>query len=213
MNVESRESRQLSVVSDPLLTHTAHASRLRDDAAGRLAASRNVALSRGLTLIELLAVVTLIGVAIGVVTLRLDGFTETGRLRAATAQLEALINVLRTEAMTSGHAVVLRYTRDQGTIAVLRPTVRGDEIAWIRTPGVELPGAVRVTHVTIGDDEATDPAQWNHLDVRIDPDGILDSHRVTLTLPGGRHVVVAIDPVTGEATAHEPNDNHPEPTP
>ena len=137
---------------------------------------------KAFTLVELMVVVVILGIMATVVTVSVTDylltgkqnaarsevaqiknalelyFTEHGRLRAAAIQLEALINVLRTEAMTSGHAVVLRYTRNQGTIAVLRPTVRGDEIVWVRTPGVELPGAVRVTHVASGDDEATDPA-------------------------------------------------------
>jgi len=156
------------------------------------------------TLVELLAVTILIAVVAGVATLRLDGFSARGRLRAAARQLGAFVRVTQTDARTTGRPVVLRYESDSGTIAALRPTVEGVAVVWVRRPGIELAGAVNVMTATGISNSGDDADDGEHFDVRVDADGFLETHDVRLALASGRYVDVRIDGVTGEAAITEP---------
>lgn len=163
---------------------------------------------RALTLIELLVVVTLIGVAVGLVTVRLDGFSEAGRLRAAARQIESVITLARTNAMTSGRPAVLRYVKDSAAVAILHPTVRGDEIVWTQGPGIPLGGSVRITGVQRTDEKSDTDAE--SFDVRVDSTGLVEAHRIVLARTHARSITIDVDGLTGQVTIRPLNEEAPE---
>ena len=154
--------------------------------------------ARALTLIELLVVVTLIGVSVGLVTVRLDGFSETGRLRAAARQIESVITLARVDAMTSGRPAILRYVKERAAVAILHPAVRGDEIVWTQGPGIPLGGSVRTTDVQRTADESNTGAEY--FDVRVDSTGVVEAHRIVLSWANTRSITITVDGLTGHVT-------------
>jgi type II secretion system protein H len=135
---------------------------------------RGCATNGAFTLVELLVVVVLVGIAASVVTLQLHGSTDRARLRAATIQLEQALRLARHRAMTRHETVWLvfevgggRYRlvfarQEQDTtgvwhtldsVSIKRAAVRGeaapstrqDEFAIRVTPtGASLPWALEL---------------------------------------------------------------------
>ncbi len=160
--------------------------------------------ARALTLIELLVVVTLIGVSVSLVTVRLDGLSETGRLRAAARQIESVITLARTDAMTSGRPAILRYAKERAAVAILHPTVRGDEIVWTQGPGVPLGGSVRITGVQRTAEKSDIDAEF--FDVRVDSTGVVEAHRIVLSWANTRSITIAVDGLTGQVSILSANE-------
>lgn len=161
------------------------------------------------TLIELLTVSALVATAVAIVTVRLDGFSEQGRLRAAARQLGALVRLCQINAMTAGRPVIIRYALDVTAVATLRPHVESDDIVWRERLGTEL-GSVRITAFTREGRTGNALEDHEHVDVRIGCDGRFDSHRIRLSLGGDRALDVDIDGVTAEVTIDAPTDDHEE---
>ncbi|MCC7291869.1 MAG: prepilin-type N-terminal cleavage/methylation domain-containing protein [Phycisphaerales bacterium] len=63
--------------------------------------------SRAFTLLELLVVTSLMALAVGWMTLRLDSLTAAGKVRGVAAQIGAYVRLAQIEACTSGAAQVL----------------------------------------------------------------------------------------------------------
>ena len=160
-------------------------------------ACRFASSARAFTLIELLAVITLVAIAVGIVTLRLDSFSEQGRIRAASRQIGTLIRLTQTDARTSGRSVILRYEIGEPTVAVLRPRVEHDEVIWVRRPGIDLTGSVTIAAVAGTSTKEKPDVDMDHVDVRIPPHGLFHSHRVWLALSEYRQAEVRVDGVTG----------------
>ncbi len=105
------------------------------------------ALSRSLTLVELLVVITLIGITAGSVTVALRGATGPGRLRAATWQLEQELSLAR-QWTTRWHAPArLQLERGSGRYRLLKDPA-GQE------PWRAMPDVVVADALTIGGESA-----------------------------------------------------------
>lgn len=64
--------------------------------------SRHNSTTAAFTLVELLVVVTLMGIALGLTVFRLDSPSENGRLQSATRQAESVLRLAMTQARTTG---------------------------------------------------------------------------------------------------------------
>lgn len=179
----------------------------------RFASSLRRQSKKAFTLVELLAVTTLVGLAVGIVTLRLDSFSEAGRLQAAARQIGTLIHLAQTDARTSGRSVILRYEIGEPTIAVLRPMIEQDRVIWVRRPGIELAGSVTIVGVAGTSLNEKPDADLDHVDVRMPAHGVFGSHRVGLALSENRQVEIHVDGITGNVKIIEEHEHDAEMSP
>ena len=102
----------------------------------------------GVTLLELVAVVTLIGVFAAVAVSRSDGHFGDAAAKRTADEFAALMHAARTRAVLTGETTGLHFDRSAGTGHVTRATLSGWDAADARTPlgeVVEVPSGVTVT--------------------------------------------------------------------
>jgi prepilin-type N-terminal cleavage/methylation domain-containing protein len=101
-----------------------------------------VTIRTGLTLIELMAVVTLLAVAVGVATLNMHGISEEARLLAAAEQIASCCRLAAIEADRTGrpHVMVL----NEGRCAMKRPRLVDGSWRWEMAGEFELGSKVRI---------------------------------------------------------------------
>lgn len=139
------------------------------------------------TLLELLAVVTLMSVAVGFATLRLDGLGDTGRLRGAAGQIASILRLTQAVARTSGEPRLVEYVQDDASLIVHAPTRTDDSWQWSTGQPYPLAGGVRIDRLLI--EGATDSERHDR-QVRLRPDGHYLAHAVVLVLHGRYAVLV-----------------------
>ena len=132
------------------------------------------------TLIELLVVVTLMTVAVGIVTLRLDGLTDAGRLRSTASQLAAVVRLTRADARTSGAPRAIEVAAGEDKVLVRLPRQRDGLWEWGEPVEHGIAGGARIDRVIAGDVGL--PSKGNLTAVRIGPDGRHRPFAVVLTL-------------------------------
>jgi type II secretory pathway pseudopilin PulG len=81
---------------------------------------RNIARSSGLSLLELLLVLTLAGAVAGTAVLGVAAVQRRGLLRRAAAAVEGILEHESLQAISTGKAVVLTFDRESGTIVRVR---------------------------------------------------------------------------------------------
>jgi len=134
-----------------------------------------------------MAVVTLIGLVVGVSTLNMQGLSDEGRLRAGADQLAAAYRLAVVEAERSGrpHVLVLA-ARGCG---IRRAALRDGEWVWETGASFALPGRVTVTRV--GErDQPDDGATW---EMPVAPGDYGASVRAELATRSGGKMSVRID--------------------
>ena len=75
---------------------------------------------RGFTLLELLVVTTLMALAVGLVTLKLDGLTASGRAGCVATQVGSYVRLAQVEARTSGQARIVEVDVELGVVRIQR---------------------------------------------------------------------------------------------
>lgn len=143
------------------------------------------------TLIELLVVVTLTTVAVGMVTLRLDGLTDAGRLRSTANQIAVVVRLTRADARTSGLPRLIVIGLDQDRIAVRAAQDCDGLWQWGEPVQHGITGGVRIVRVIVSD--AGPAKRENTAAARIGPDGRHRPFAVVLFLHG-RWAVVLMEP-------------------
>ena len=139
--------------------------------------------ARGVTLIEMLVVMTLVGLLAAVVAPSVGSGVETVRLRATGERLAATLRMARTRALRTQH--YMQVSVDPQSRAVeLRDLEGGSVSAW------EIPNTIEV--------QSKRP-----LTFLVYPDGGSQVMRVGLRNQRGRQVEVAPDPFTMFPTVRE----------
>jgi len=149
------------------------------------------------TLIELMAVVTLIALAVGMVILSVNGLSENARLQAAATQIGALYRIALCEAMRTGQPRILAV--DRTYCSVQKPTYEDAGWRWSTGPSIRLASGVRVSKVqpdggSPGNRSGTGPSY-----VAVRPSLSNVDLRVELSTSAGRRATAVIDAVTGSA--------------
>jgi type II secretion system protein H len=139
--------------------------------------------ARGITLIEMLVVMTLVGLLTAVVAPSVGSGVETVRLRATGERLAATLRTARTRAMRARHYMQVSVD-PQSRVVELRDLEGGAVSVW------EIPSTIRV----LSDQPMT---------FLVYPDGATPVMRVELRNQRGREVEVASDPFTLFPTVHE----------
>lgn len=144
------------------------------------------------TLLELLIVVTLMMAAVGMTVFRLDGLSDTSRLRSAAMQMASLLRLTQTQARTSGSPRLVEYAIDSDRVLVRAPQMQDDVWEW--DAGVEYltVTGVHVQRVLVeGAGEETEPDK--KFSIRVRPDGRYRAHAIVLMLHDRWAVAVARD--------------------
>ena len=145
-----------------------------------------------LTLIEMMAALVILALALTVCRLALDGITVRWRLRAAAHEVESVAQWALNAAASRGRPTRVLYDVPENCWWVQMGT---ETFAWHRLPqgvafvSVRFPDGTEIMH-----DVAA---------VRASPEGTLDPHVVTLTGHNGEEVVLSFDRLTGEMTYEE----------
>ncbi len=100
---------------------------------------------RSVTLIELMAVVTLLALAVGVTTVQAHGVSERAQLRSAATQIESVYRLALTEAVRSGKP--RRLVFQQHSVAVHKPMLVEGVWTWSRGSRFRLVRKVRIVSV------------------------------------------------------------------
>lgn len=143
-------------------------------------------LCRGFTLIELVAVVVLIGIALGVVSLTFSKSMSNARIEAASRDLVAALRYTRGQAIVKGEQEALDLDLQSNTYqAPGRPIVR-------------LPGNMHMVLLT-ADSEQTSETSGR---IRFFPDGASTGGHISVYL-GRREWRINVDWLTGRVERKE----------
>jgi len=150
----------------------------------------------GLTLLELMVALVLVGLLLALSRPAVDGLTAGWRLRAAAHQVTAVVQWAQNAAVVKGAPVQVLYDVPDGSFWV---RVGDRTYAYHR-----LPEDVKFESVRFGGlDVVYDVAA-----VRAMPDGTLDAHEVRLRGRSGASIRLTFDRLTGEVhfleEAHAP---------
>lgn len=141
---------------------------------------------RGFTLIELMVVTALMSIAVSMAVFRLDGLSDSGRLRSTASQLASVVRQAQMQACTSGSPRLIEYAVDGARITLHSP--KQSEGSWRWDSGLEYTvlGGVRIDRILVegsdGDVSSRGGTEEDVLNIRIGPDGRYIAHAVVLTV-------------------------------
>lgn len=121
----------------------------------------------GFTLLELLAVTTIMALAVGLVTLKLDGLTSSGRVRSVAAQVASYVRVAQFEARLSGQSQTVELDTAAGELRIWKTAVQGAPAASCQS--FHLASRVEITDIWFEDDRQK--VEQGKLTFRIDGHG------------------------------------------
>lgn len=149
---------------------------------------------RGFTLLELMAVVTLLTVALGVVLLSTAGLTDRARLRAAAAQIGTIYRLALLHARESGMPRLLQFGRRGCTVS--KPEFREEQWQWSSGASMVLAEKVSIRRVWPLGGAGRLPAggPWS---IVVAPNTVTPGYRFELQLENELIGLVTIDGYTG----------------
>ena len=152
----------------------------------------------GFTLLELIAVVAVVGVALSVAMPSLSTGLQRWRMRVAVREMSAMIKFARNQAVARRQSLQIVVDRSRNSFWLDRATVRQDaeqaEEKGLRL--YALPDGVRFGTVTVGGLEVENP-QFGLL---FAPNGSTRADTVQILDANGRGYRIVLDQVTGQAS-------------
>jgi general secretion pathway protein H len=145
--------------------------------------SERRASSRGFTLLEMLAVILLIGIAAAAVSISVTQGLASARINAASSELVAALRATRAQAIVKG----AQQNFDVDTRALTYRNIKQQNVA--------LPKGLRLSITSAKDDQPNDHTGR----IRFFPDGSSTGGRITLT-SGKREWHVNVSWLTGEVS-------------
>ena len=149
-------------------------------------AGRALTISRGLTLVELLVVVTIIGTVCGLVFVSTAEVGERQRLEGALRRIADTYAAARASAICTRRPVEVVYDLERNRVVI------GSSSEKTPPFEVEFDGSVALAGLSPSEDDKT-------LMVTVSPTGRGRSHVVTMTCRGRLRGTVAVDGLTGRA--------------
>jgi len=151
----------------------------------------------GLTLLETLVALAILGLLLSLVRPVLDGVGARWRLRAAAQEVEGVVRWAQNAAAARGVPAHVIYDVREGS-------------CWVRLRDKThafhaLPRGVTFSFVRLGGIEVT----GDLANVRAFPDGTLDSHEVALQGAGELRIHMTFERLTGEPSYEETHDDAP----
>ena len=149
------------------------------------------------TLLELVAVITLLALTVGVSTIGLAGLSDEGKLEAAASQIGAVVRIASCAATRSGKPRMLQF--DHRGYVVKKPVRRDGQWAWSSAPRTDLVSRVRITNVfpsSEGPDTRRSGPPWMMV---VHPGALHCRRGFQLELANGKQGIVGIDGLTAIA--------------
>jgi prepilin-type N-terminal cleavage/methylation domain-containing protein len=174
-------------------------------------------LRRGMTLIEIMAVVLILSLVVGLVTIRLDFMVPKYRLRAAAREVGFHAKRARAQAASTGKDVYIKYDLSRGTywllVAFPKKAAPGSpeenqppkEFVYETILRGRLPDEVEFVSVILGSKEIYTQGEAT---IRVSPFGSAHHHILNLRLKSGQEIATKINGFTGAVTFY---DRHLEP--
>jgi len=145
----------------------------------------------GLTILELLVAMAVLGLLLAIVPPRLNRFRSRWRLRAAAEEVAASVLWARNAAALEGRVAQILYDVPEGSYWI-RMGQRSQNVR-------RLPRGVDFEQVTFGERRVTgDVAACSAY-----PDGTLDAHEVLLRSEAGRRIRIRFKRLIGEPSYEE----------
>jgi type II secretion system protein H len=175
-------------------------------AAGADGAAIPPATKAGFTLIELMAVLLLMGLAIGYGTVKLGGFVPSARLESGAREIGDLLTRARGLAVFQGTTYQMEYDLDQQRYRLIRPATEQEQQdgadPYIEGNWFELPTHVRIEDIQISDRDNRTNGTYT---VEFLPTGEVFGHLVHLisddiTYEDRNRFTVEMNPITGLVT-------------
>jgi type II secretion system protein H len=155
----------------------------------------------GFTLVEIIVTLALVATLLMVVVPSLDGAAPGARLRSGARMVAATVRWLRSEAVSRGRPMGLRYDAAAHRLVVL-PDIDRDEMdrETVDFPPRPLPEDVRIVEVEV---EGEIGGRRDEATVRFDPRGRVQRHAVVLALEDRTPLRVSVHPLTGGVRIEE----------
>jgi Tfp pilus assembly protein FimT len=147
------------------------------------------------TLIELMAVLVLMSLAVGMTIIGFDGVTQRTRLRSALGHVASIDGLARTQAVCDGRPRLLQFERgtDRCVLKWPEPTSR----QWNWSPGAPLTVGKRASIQRVVTEET--PKLGGDLpSIRIRSDGTSAAYAIVVRV-GDEAAAIVIDGITGAA--------------
>ncbi len=140
----------------------------------------------GFTLLELLAVSTIMALAVGLVTLKLDGLTSSGCVRSVAAQVASYVRVAQDEARLSGQSQTVELDTAAGELRICKAAVPGAPAGSCQT--FHLASRVEITDICFERDRQK--VEQGKLTFRIDGHGRYRRCALLFRVQGNRALCV-----------------------
>ena len=150
---------------------------------------------RAFTLVELVAVVTLLSIVVGVTTLSVRGMSDQQTLAVAADQIAAMYRLVQSEAAATGRPRMLTF--DRGGCRPAKPLKLDGEWQWVQAPRMELVGKVFIADArgsSAADTSVRREPPWR---VFVHPGDTLRDIHVEFGRRTGATALATIDPVSG----------------
>ena len=157
--------------------------------------------TRGFTLVEVLIILAVVGIAFGVAIPRLESLSPKYAMRSAARELASQLEFVRSQAVmrVKTFAIFYELDRDRYTV-VLPPEEGGSDLPvedWPRLEPVSLPTLVKFHGIVLADNTLKETRDAPEVTVFFDPVGALGNHVVVLEDTEGRVLSVKFNALTG----------------
>lgn len=161
------------------------------------------------TILELMVVLLIMGMAAGIAVVKLDNFLPALRMDSSARQIAGLISHLYDASVSSGKLYGLKYNGSENYYEVRliwsEKYVDGkelfDEDQSLSTK-TYLPDGVRFKEIK-DDFGQSVPQDDDKIEVRFDPSGFVTPHRIHLEDDAGNEITLEVLFLTGEVIFHE----------
>ena len=148
----------------------------------------------GFTLIELIAVITILSLVMVLVLPQLDSFTPKTRLKAAARRISHTISWIQNEAITTGEDYQICYDLNNQQYWVVLPSTDPETEKNDTLIVRDLPAGVKFKNIVISTGQEITAEQ---VLVRLTAKGTVDSHQITLINKKQAQLTLAVNPLTG----------------
>ncbi len=150
---------------------------------------------RAFTLLELMAVVTVITVAIGYATVNLHGLSDQARLRSVSTQIGACYRLAALTADRTGLPTKMRLT--DGACTLLKPVKNERKWSWSKGAAFRLDNRIGIGSIKAIGERARSNKSYEESGIVVSPGALGMGYAIALSSRNGARGRLIIDGLTG----------------